>query len=193
MVSLRAGLFGVAIFSLTLSLAIVSFGLLPLLLSAIVVTNKMLDWRAGAVEDSGLMWRAAPLSDKDRKILLSGAVTLTWVGLVGGRALFMHVRKPELSGILLLTVVVFWLMYNWIIFHWEKEKKAYNTWNWGMIYNALILIVFVGAQEISGKSALLGALALVSLITITAIGLTRLELIEAKDRRQLMNGAFMDF
>ena len=172
----NGGLLGMVIFSLILTSGSVALALFPLLFGAIIFTNKMLDWRDGEEEASGRMLETLPLSNRDRKIILLVTVTMTWIGLVGGCGLVMNMRRPGLTGVLAWIAVVFWAMYGWIVLRWEKEKQALSTWKTAMIYNALILIVVIGALEISNKALSLSLILAAAVVLALTIGLTRIEL-----------------
>ena len=173
----NGALLGMVVLSLVLTSGSVALALFPLLSSALVFTNKMLDWRDGEEGTSGRMLETLPLSNRDRKIILLFTVTMTWIGLVGGCGLVMNVRRPGLTGVLAWTAVVFWAMYGWIILRWEKEKQALSTWKIAMIYNALTLIVVIGALEISNKALSSSLILAAAFVLVMSIGITRIELI----------------
>ena len=118
--SCNRGLLGIVLIALILSLPFVTFGMTALLLYTIVQTRSMLDWRKDTEGNFGLMLESLPMTRRDRKKILILNVAFNWIGIFSGCGLLITIRKPEMLGIVLVTGVLYWLLYSFIVLRWEK-------------------------------------------------------------------------
>ena len=175
--SCNRGLLGIVLIALILSLPFVTFGMTALLLHTIVQTRSMLDWRKDTEGNFGLMLESLPMTRRDRKKILILNVAFNWIGIFSGCGLLITIRKPEMLGIVLVTGVLYWLLYSFIVLRWEKEKQVLNTWRTGVLFLALVGMAIMAAQEIADQNLLWTEVLLALMIIAAYFGLTRLELI----------------